>query len=678
MNLMDILSKDPPSSLYSQDIDQEIDSNNNSTSVNSNSHDIVDRISAGNGIADTHNQSQTATAKNEVIFLPTTLTELQESLIELVLHLFSSELLNEVRAKKLKTSIDNLLESSNVINDSNNNINNSSKEDKISLCFEQLAIIENHPSLIIDHFIPKKILLLETIERQLNMSGKVQLFNRIVDTLIKEHKPDGYRIIVVSNNVKELELLEGVILGKTLYYTNSSSAKLYDDKKPIPNLKDSSSYKLFINLISSQQLYNNYVATTNSSNDNYNDKDDSYDFILSFDSKLDTSVPSIEMLRSKSDKPCPVLIPVPVFSLQQIISQYFPEPPVLNFTDLHGNNGSPLHKWKVKCINTLAVNLFNLRELSADFFVENYGTNMSKFVELLKDNPKKLSESLEKYNDELALLFSDEKLIKKLNSFYSLGGNGGFDQIDVADYHIFKSRLAESLHAKLSDLEKKSLDMEKGIHEKRKHETSRQGHYDDDEDLIAQNYRKLQKLNEDANFSERKLGRIDNDLTKKQEKCTEIDNQLEKLQEIKDREVTEEELIAQTKALNDLKEELDKMQQEYDKIHEESETTREKYQTSSNQALQLSQRLGNLKQQNEKLEQKISGPGLSQLPELINKDTLIGYETKLNRLKMENRFIQLFFQARIDKLYQERQQLVDNSGSSSRPSNRISRASTPM
>lgn len=115
-----------------------------------------------------------------MIFLPTTLTELQESLIELVLHLFSSELLNEVRAKKLKTSIDNLLESSNVINDSNNNINNSSKEDKISLCFEQLAIIENHPSLIIDHFIPKKILLLETIERQLNMSGKVQLLTELL------------------------------------------------------------------------------------------------------------------------------------------------------------------------------------------------------------------------------------------------------------------------------------------------------------------------------------------------------------------------------------------------------------------------------------------------------------------------------------------------------------------
>lgn len=676
MNLMDILSKDPPSSLYGPEIDQQTDSNNNTSN---NSHNIVDGISSENVIVDNYTPNETITTKNKIIYLPTTLTELQESLIELVLHLFSSELLNEVRSKKLKTTIDNLLESSNVINESNNNMNNISKEDKISLCFEQLAIIENHPSLIIDHFIPKKILLLETIERQLNMSGKVQLFNRIVDGLIKEHKPEGYRMIVVSNNVKELELLEGVILGKTLYYTNSSSVKLYEDKNPIPDLNDPSSYKVFINLITSQQLYNNYVSATSGTgaNNGESEKDDSYDFILSFDSNLNIDVPSIELLRSKDDAPCHILIPVPVFSLQQIISQHFQEPQVLNFTDFNNTN-NPLHKWKVKCINTLAVNLFNLKDLSKDFFVETYGSNMNKFLELLKEDPEKLSDSLTKYNEQLALLFSDDRLIKKLNSFYSLGGNGGFDQIDVADYHIFKSRLAESLHAKLSNLDKLSSDIELALREKRKYETSRQGHYDDDEELIAQNYRKLQKLNEEASLSERKLGRIDNDLTKKQEKSSEIDDRLEKLQDIVSREITEEELTFQNKALADLKEELDKMQQEHDKIYEESESTREKYQTSSNEALQLSQKLGNLKQQNEKLENKISGPGLNQLPELIKKDTLIGYETKLNRLKKENQFIQVFFQTRIDKLYQERQQLVDNSGSSSRPSNRISRASTPL
>ncbi|RCK64603.1 HDA1 complex subunit 2 [Candida viswanathii] len=677
MNLMDILSKDPPSSLYSHDIDQQIDTNsNNNDNSGHNSHANIDGISNGNGTLDSQDADTTTTTTNGVIYLPTTLTEVQETLTELVLHLFSSELLNEVRSKKLKTSIDNLLESSNAINDSSNG-SDSTREDKISLCFEQLSIIENHPSLIIDHFIPKKILLLETIERQLNMSGKVQLFNRIVDALIKEHKPEGYRMIVVSNNVKELELLEGVILGKTLYYRNSGSAKLYEDKRPIPDLKEPSSYKLFVNLISTQQLYNNYIPGSNGGGGE-GDKDDVYDLILSFDSKLDVTVPSIEILRSKDDKPCPVLVPVPVFSLEQLVSQHFPEPQVQNFADSHHNSSNPVHKWKVKCINTLAVNLFNLKNLSKDFFVENYGANMERFLAYLKDDPKQLSELLTKYNDQLTLLFSDDKLIKKLHTFYSLGSNGGFDQIDVADYHLLKSRLAESLHLKLANLEKSSLEMEQGLHEKRKYETSRQGHYDDDEDLIAANYRKLQKLNDEASFSERKLGRIDNDLIKQQERSTDIDSKLEKLQEFATRDIAADELAAQTKSLSDLKEELKIMQQEYDKIAQESESTREKYQSSSNQALHLSQKLSALKEQNEKLERKIAGPGLSQLPELIKKDTIIGYETKLNRIKQENQFIQRFFQARIDKLYQERQQLVDNSGSSSRPSNRISRASTPL
>ncbi|KAL6452894.1 HDA2 HDA1 complex subunit 2 [Candida maltosa Xu316] len=646
MNLMDMLSQDPPSSLYNPDLEREIQNGSEVNGVsNGNQHSISDMV--------TPMSTTGPITNNGIIYLPTTFTCLQKSLAEIILHLFSSELLNEVRSKKLKTN------SSNEIQDNNNNNNN--RQDKLALCFDQLWTIANHPSLLIDHFIPKKLLLSETSDRQLNMSGKIQFFNKIVDSLIEERKDTGYRMLVVSNNVKELELIEGIVIGKQLYYNNCSSAKLYDDRRPIPDMKEKSSEKLFVNLITSQQLYNNYISSS----------DDGYDFIFSFDSKLDVESPSIEILRDKSITKCPVLIPVSVFSLEHVSLQ-FPKPSSMNFSD----SRTAIDHWKIKCINTLAVNLFNLQDLTREFFIDNYGANMKGFLDAMKENPIKLGELLEKYTSKLALSFSDDKLIKKLNGFY--GDGQGFDQIKSGDYHEFKSRLAEALHVKLSELSQNSAAIEEKLREKRKFETSRQVHYDEDEDLIAENYRKLQKLNDEASMSERKLGRIDNDLTKRQEKLNDANDKLEKLQELVKSELTPTEITEQEKTLNDLKEELQKVQDEFNKINEECDTNREKYQSSSSTALQLSNTLTNLKSQNEKIEGKLTGPGISQLPELLKRDTLVSYEMKLKKLKTENKFMQTFFQTRIDKLYQERQQLLDNTGSSSRPSNRISRATTPL
>lgn len=674
MNLLDMLSKDPPSSLYNPE--PEVNIQNNAISFNSNGISNGISISESQDTSTINNDSNSNNNNNNnsssstpnIIYLPTLLTELQKSLVEMTLHLFSSELLNTVRSKRLRTSIDNLLDSSNTIEESDKNTN----ENKISLCFEQLSMICNHPSLLIDHFIPKKMLLLETIERQLNLSGKLEILNRIIDTLIEEKPSKGYRIIVVANNVKELELVEGIVLGKTLYYINSANAKLFEDRRFIPDLKDKSSNKIFINLLTTQQLYNNYVS----------DKDgESYDLIFSFDPNLDAQTPSIEIFQLENNNQCPILVPIPVFTLEHIGLQ-LPQPRQIDFTD---SIDTALNKWRVKCINTLVVNFFNLDEMSKEFFTENYGLNMKEFWNLMHNDRQSLSKLIQTYNDQLVLLFSDDKLIKKLNSFYNRYGSGGFDQISDANCHLFKSKLAEAVYQKFMDIDKEIEEIELNLNGKREFETARQLHYDDDEDFVASTYKRFKRLNDDASVSDRKLARVDTDLTKQKHKLIALNNKLEYLMDISDDELTDDELnddeeTSQTRTLESLQQKVEKLKQEFNRINEECDATREKYQSSSSVALQLSQKLIRLKQQNEKIDRKISGPGMAQLPELIEKDALLSYELKLKHLEKKNEFMQQFFLSKIESLYQERQQLLENSGSgaNNRQNNRASRAATPL
>ena len=68
------------------------------------------------------------------------------------------------------------------------------------------------------------------------------------------------------------------------------------------------------------------------------------------------------------------------------------------------------------------------------------------------------------------------------------------------------------------DLDEGVDEIELNLNGKREYETARELQYDDDEDYIANNYKKFRRLNDDANMSERKLARVDTDLLKQKQK----------------------------------------------------------------------------------------------------------------------------------------------------------------
>lgn len=733
MNLMDMLSEEVRDDIYqSNDMQSVLDEND----------PLIEDTS-----------TVVTQPKNGVYYLPSVLTQLQKDLMETVLHIFSSSLLDEILTKRQRSSINSLLDNTgpdfDAINDRNSESMN--KYDKVSLLFEQLRLITKHPSLLVDHFMPKKLLLLEVNERLASLSGKFQLFNRFLDSFIDKNSlspkslnsgSKDFHILVVAENVKELELIEGLIIGKKLHYNNLSSEKLYNDnngkqtfKCEVNNIDDDSGRKrkhhsstshtktsghsLCLSLATSQQLYNNYSGSFENQQIN---------LIFSFDLNLDIQSPSIDLIRSnnlpnrqdtllESDSiplKTPIFIPILKFSIEHIIL-HMPQKKGNNNFNLNSSADNPVYKWKLQVLNAFAVNRREaFEDNDHDFFLENYGSNMSLLFEWfykwdIMRFPFENNDALMKFNDRLKLNFTDDQLTRELqvNYLYKFGHfiedlhkddmevdeNINKMQIDhehykieVFNYKTFKSKFALLIYDRVCQIER-AIDIKhkKVLPSLRLAESLRQSAIDDDEDAISNNYRKLRKLNDEANFADKKMSRAEYEAEKFQEHKLQLEFKVQFLRNnLVDEVKTEDELIktlsSQGKLIEELNKELENTTLEYEKLCEENNAMSVKYQNSSADAVQLSSKLISLKDANTKLERKLNGAGIQLLPSLINKDELISHEVELNKLKKENEFILRFFDEKLDKLIKERTSLMDSTsnGSSSRPNNRISRASTPF
>lgn len=718
MNLMDMLSGDSPNPIF-QDNDA------------SDMQSILDNAAGPNEVHESIEDDELSLKNDQVYYLPTVLTNMQKELSEIVLRLLKPVLLNEAKTTRQRASINSLLDNND--EGASNELDGAEKwnnSEKINLLFDQLRIINKHPSLLVDHFIPKNLLLLEINERLVNLSGKFQLFNRIINSLIDRypsHKSDdkipndGFHILVIAESVKELELIEGLIIGKNLYYKNLSGRKLYDDNKPMPsyqkqinvvedsnsgsdtkprrrynqhhnghrNKKNNDDTGLHLYLVTSQHVYNNYTPSSTSGNSGFN-------LIISFDNNLDTKNPSIEIIRSRKEfdslaslpLKTPILMPTPVFTIDHILLEY-PLPPSTNEDYFYNRNSSnPLVKWKGKVLNAFVVNRFKLfDEIDSNFFCNTYGSNMAKLYKWFHrwDTIKfPLHEVLQKFNDSLILHYSDDKLLKKLETDYLEEFKGPY--LPVSSYEDFKHAFADNLNHRLIEIDDILIvKLQKKLPQYRERETKRQLILDIQEEAVADNYRKLRKLNEDASISEKKLDRVITSLTKLEASKSELTERYHHLQEVRQQQNSgHQDIVAQItlqdKTITELKEELQNLESEYEKLAAENDDIRVNYQNSSGIAVQLSSKLDSIKDKGQQYNLKLSRSGIKALPTLIKKDDLINYEQLLARLTKENNFITLFFEDKVDRLIKERSAILDNtaSGSSSRPSNRISRASTPF
>ncbi|VEU19994.1 DEKNAAC100212 [Brettanomyces naardenensis] len=118
--------------------------------------------------------------------------------------------------------------------------------------------IGNHPTLLVNHYIPKNMLLLDTKENIIDTSLKYVKLDEILNRLTEKKKPKT--IIISVANGKELDLVESILIGKnglqyyrfsgaSIYYENhgsfdfSKSAPLSDEEEESQSEKQSSRSK---------------------------------------------------------------------------------------------------------------------------------------------------------------------------------------------------------------------------------------------------------------------------------------------------------------------------------------------------------------------------------------------------------------------------------------------------
>lgn len=111
--------------------------------------------------------------------------------------------------------------------------------------------ITNHPTLLVDHYIPKDLLLLNPKENVINLSQKYYCVNEIIDRLVSQKKKKT--IILSVSNSKEMDIIESILIGKSgiEYYRFSGASLYYDDhgsfnfhgKSEAPNVKSESPSK---------------------------------------------------------------------------------------------------------------------------------------------------------------------------------------------------------------------------------------------------------------------------------------------------------------------------------------------------------------------------------------------------------------------------------------------------
>ncbi|GEQ69420.1 hypothetical protein JCM33374_g3092 [Metschnikowia sp. JCM 33374] len=226
MNLMDLLSSD------SNTVPPEQDFNNLNNLSNYNEYTSF----YGGDLQNIPEDVDPAKNPSTVYYLPTEMCSLQKDMSEAVIQMFTSTLSAELFPRRERSNINSLLSGPDDAVNGSHDTGPQSRAKIVSLIYNQLLTISMHPSLVVDHFISKGLLLSSTKARIRSFSGKLALFDKIIDLVSEKYEmetpSEDYNLMVIAKSIKELELIEGLVVGKKLRYQNVSSGKcLYEESR---------------------------------------------------------------------------------------------------------------------------------------------------------------------------------------------------------------------------------------------------------------------------------------------------------------------------------------------------------------------------------------------------------------------------------------------------------------
>jgi len=153
-----------------------------------------------------------------VNYLPVGLTNFQKDLIEILVSIHAISFRNELNGVKHEPTM------------SDNGYPSLSSRQLTYMFNTHVRAVANHPCLLVDHYMPRQFLRMEPTERLINSSDKFRILQTLLhclSTLCNPENGELLKIAIISHSIKELDLLESIVLGKQFKLKRLSGTALY-------------------------------------------------------------------------------------------------------------------------------------------------------------------------------------------------------------------------------------------------------------------------------------------------------------------------------------------------------------------------------------------------------------------------------------------------------------------
>lgn len=513
--------------------------------------------------------------------------------------------------------------------------------------------VANHPCLLVDHYMPRQFLRKEPNENLINTSDKFNRLQQLLFGFIERDRaqfPQLLKICLISHSVRELDLLEGLILGQRVRIKRLSGTSLYDerhvyDEKPTITKsgdnesrdgtpfnesganrytgysRDDYDYSLKRQKRNNNTTKDDWIFLTTTAhliNDPSLLNDYEIDYIISFDPLLDPSLPALERINIKAKKSIPIIKFLVADSPDHYILAHTPKGEYGQFEDV---KKSINHFLRTRHLKRDGSDEVDYHKIVSSLLRGEQVAGLLPDIELspIENSPSSYEPLM------TPLKFSEHHLT-----------------VDKAVYDMksYQSELTKRVVERLLDVQNESQHMIEFLAKDKLRETERQNKFDEMKADIAAKFKKFQEVEKTVNDSEKRLERCQTEADKLDQRLQTLNNDQDKLKSLTnlENEVDVTTTIREyTERSNRLQSELEQLEKSNQEKSNQNEQLRSDYQHKSSLAAEQAQRLTTLKSSQEQLIKDATGPAPSIPTEMLrNQESRLKEE--LNILKKQAQF----------------------------------------
>lgn len=586
---------------------------------------------------------------NNVSYLLVDLTAFQKDLVEILISLHASSFKQELES------------TDDEIKNGNEKMYPQLSARQMMYIFDSnFRAVANHPCLLVDHYMPRQLLRMEPSENLINNSDKFRKLQQILFAIIERDRtqfPQVVRVCLVSHSVRELDLLEGLILGQRVRIKRLSGTSLYDEKhvyvksdldgqeaydskdgtpcndsganKYTGYSRDDYDYSIKRQKRACKGNNDDWIFLTTTAhliNDPSLMEDYDVDCLISFDPLLDPSLPALEVLYRKANKRLPIIKFLVADSPDHYILEEGAQAGCTPYVDL---KSSIDHYLRTRHLPRSGLAKVDYKQVVSTLLKGEQLSDMLPGIRL-----SSVSEDVDPYEPHMTELeFSTSKL-----------------QIDLSvfDMKSYQMELMNRAVERLVEIQEECKHNCDNLAEKRLGETTRQNGFDAMKATIGARFKRFQECEKTVNDSEKRLERSQTESDKLQHRLQslqETQNELTRLLSLEDTTEIDKILLEYTEKSKTLETELQALQESNEQKSKRNEELRGEYQQKSSSAAELAQRLAAAKESSVLLKKEVAGPA----PQLRS-DALKRKEKALQNDLETYKKRSLFLKAYISKL----------------------------